>query len=72
MVNLTHLDGSAFVLNADRIETLEARPDTVITLIDGKHLVVRESVDEVVARIIGFRRAIRGVARTGEKGLIDG
>lgn len=72
MVNLTHLDGSAFVLNADRIESLEARPDTVITLIDGKHLVVRENVDEVVARVIRFRRAIHEVAQTGEKGLIDG
>jgi flagellar protein FlbD len=55
---LTHLDGGHFVLNADRIETVEARPDTVITTIEGKHFVVRESVEQVVDGVIRYRRAI--------------
>ena len=58
MIELTRLDGSQFVLNAERIETVEARPDTVITLIDGKHFVVQQSVAEVTARVIAYHQSI--------------
>ncbi len=58
MIYLTHLDDSNFVLDANRIEMIEARPDTVITLVDGKHLVVRQSVDEVVARVIRYQQSL--------------
>ncbi len=59
MIHLSRLDGTRFVLNADRIETIEAHPDTVITNVDGKHFVVREDVDDVVARVVAYQRAIR-------------
>jgi len=45
-----------FVLNADLIETIEATPDTVISLVTGKKYVVREKVEEVIDRIVEFRR----------------
>lgn len=60
VVYLTHLDGTAFVLNAEYIETVEGRPDTVITTIEGKHFVVREGVEDVVERVIHYRRSILG------------
>jgi flagellar protein FlbD len=44
------------VLNADLIETIEATPDTVISLVTGKKYVVREKVEEVIDRIVEFRR----------------
>lgn len=59
MIYLSRLDGSSFVLNVDRIETVEAHPDTVITSIDGKHFVVREGVEDVVARVIAYQRMIQ-------------
>jgi flagellar protein FlbD len=61
VVRLTRLNGEAFVVNADLIQFVEARPDTVITLTSGERLLVREDVDEVVRRVIDFARTIRMV-----------
>ncbi len=47
-----------FVLNADLIETIEETPDTVITLTNGKKLIVAEGMDEVVRRVMDYRRAM--------------
>ncbi len=47
-----------FVLNAELIETVEETPDTVITLTNGKKLIVAESMDEVVRRVMDYRRSI--------------
>lgn len=59
MIKLTRFrtTGGGFVLNADLIETVEATPDTVITLTTGHKLIVQESVDEVVRLVISFKRA---------------
>jgi flagellar protein FlbD len=58
MVRLTRLNHAPMVLNADLIEHIDVTPDTVITLTTGQILRVRESADEVVRRIIEFRRRI--------------
>ncbi|MDQ2829060.1 MAG: flagellar FlbD family protein [Chloroflexota bacterium] len=58
MVWLTRFDGTQFVLNADLIECAEATPDTVLTLTNGHHYVVREEVDEVAQLVVDFRRRI--------------
>jgi flagellar protein FlbD len=59
MIKLTRLDGREFVLNAEFIETFEATPETVITLIiEKKRVVVRESVDEVLHKVMAYKRAI--------------
>ncbi|MDT8901299.1 flagellar FlbD family protein [Anaeroselena agilis] len=47
-----------FVLNAELIETIEETPDTVITLTNGKKLIVAEGMDEVVRRVMEYRRAM--------------
>ncbi|MEN3202608.1 MAG: flagellar FlbD family protein [Atribacterota bacterium] len=56
MIELTRLNGSVFILNSDLIETIEATPDTVISLVTGKKFVVREKVTEVIDRIVEFRK----------------
>ncbi len=56
MIALTRLNGSRFVLNAELIRTIEEHPDTVIQLINGDHVVVKEAMDVVVARAIEYRR----------------
>lgn len=58
MIHLTRLNRLPLVLNADLIEWIEVTPDTVISLTTGQKLVVRESPDEVVERVLDFRRAI--------------
>lgn len=57
MIRLTHLDGEAFVLNAELIQYVEARPDTFITLTTGERLVVAESMDEVLRRAVAYQQA---------------
>ena len=56
MITVTRFDHSDFILNADLIELVEALPDTHITLVTGKKLLVKQTPDEVVARVIEFRR----------------
>ena len=59
MINLTRLNGSPFVVNADLIRTVEARPDTTIVLINGETFIVKEIVEEVVARAVEYGRMVR-------------
>ena len=58
MIRLTRLNRAPMVLNSDLIEHIDVTPDTVITLTTGQILRVRESADEVVRRIVEFRRRI--------------
>ncbi len=60
MITLTRLDKRVVVLNAELIKMLESTPDTIVTLLNGDTLIVRESVDEVVRRAIDYARQIRG------------
>lgn len=56
MIKLTRLNGQEFVVNCDQIETIEATPDTVVALATNQKYVVRESVDELIERVIAFKR----------------
>jgi flagellar protein FlbD len=58
MIRLTRLNRAPMVLNSDLIEHIDVTPDTVITLTTGQILRVRESADEVVERIVEFRRRV--------------
>jgi flagellar protein FlbD len=58
MIYLTRLNSASMVLNSDLIEHIDITPDTVITLTTGQILRVREPADEVIQRIVEFRRRI--------------
>jgi flagellar protein FlbD len=58
MIRLTRINRAPLVLNSDLIEHVEATPDTVIALTTGQKLVVLESADEVIQKVIEFRRLI--------------
>lgn len=60
MIQLTRINHVPLVLNSDLIEHIEAAPDTIISLTNGQKLVVSESVEEVVRRVVEFRRAVFG------------
>jgi len=64
MVRLTKLNGVEFLLNSDLIEHLEETPDTVITLITGQAVRVRESLEQVRRKIIEFRQTVGSNPRT--------
>jgi flagellar protein FlbD len=57
MIKLTRLDGEAFILNAELIRYIEARPDTFITLTSGERLIVREPLDEVMRRAVEYQQS---------------
>lgn len=54
MIELTRFNGGKFYLNVTHIETVEATPDTIITLINGKKHIVKETAELVASRIIAF------------------
>lgn len=58
MIELTKLNKKKFVLNCDMIESVEATPDTVITLRNGKLCIVEETPEEIVHRVIDYKRKI--------------
>ena len=58
MIKVSRLDGSELVVNAELIETIETTPDTVLTLTTEKKLIVREPVDEVMARVLAYRQRV--------------
>jgi flagellar protein FlbD len=58
MIHLTKLNNQPMVLNSELVEFIENKPDTVITLITGNKVVVLETTEEVINRIVDFRRRV--------------
>ena len=70
MIELTRLNGNPMVLNSDLIKTAEASPDTMLTLITGEKLIVRETCAKVTARVLKYRaRLLATVARRLSPGI---
>lgn len=66
MIRLTRINGVEVVINADLIEFVEMTPDTLVTLVTGKKIPVREVTDEVIDRVVSYRRAI-GAPRSADR-----
>ncbi|RXI98717.1 hypothetical protein DS745_16770 [Anaerobacillus alkaliphilus] len=62
MIKLTRLNGQSFMVNAIFIEQIQSFPDTTITLSNGKKLVVLDSEDDVMLRIVEFYKQV-GIVR---------
>jgi flagellar protein FlbD len=58
MIQLTRLNNQPIVVNSDMIKFVENAHDTVLTLINGEKMIVRETTEDVIARVIEFRRAV--------------
>jgi flagellar protein FlbD len=56
MIELTRLNGHPIIINAELIKFIEQNPDTVITLVTGDKMVVREAAPEVMHRVLAYRR----------------
>jgi len=63
MIILTRLNGPAFALNPDLIERAEETPDTVVTLVDGKHYLIKESLKDLIEIIRNDRASVLALAR---------
>ena len=60
MIKLTRFDGSEVAVNAELVKFVEAAPDTIVTLTSDQKILVLENVDEVIARIIEYKRLAYG------------
>lgn len=58
MIKLTKLNGKTFVINAELIETAESTPDTVVTLTTGKKYIVKEKADDIIDKVIQYKKQI--------------
>lgn len=58
MIQLTRLNNTAVSINSELIKFVEQSPDTVITLLNGEKILVRETPQQILDRIVQFRRRI--------------
>lgn len=70
MIKLRRLNGKEFVLNCELIEFVESTPDTVITIVSNNKLVVIETIDEVIDKVIEYKRKINSTLKVIKKEII--
>lgn len=58
MVKVTKLNGNDIIVNSDLIEFIESTPDTIITLTTGKKLIIKDTIEDVIAKIINFKKKV--------------
>lgn len=58
MIDVTRLNNTKLTINAELIEAVEEMPDTVITLTNGKKIIVKEGREEVKRLVLEYKRAI--------------
>lgn len=58
MISLTRLNGATVAINPDLIVWIDLTPDTTVSLFGGEKIIVRESLDDIVERIVAFRRLV--------------
>ncbi len=59
MIKLTHLDGNEFLLNEFYIETIECSPDTIIAMQNGQRIIVKEDLEEIMAKIRAYQKSFK-------------
>lgn len=58
MIKLNRINGKELVINSDLIEFIEETPDTVISLTTGRKIIVGESVDDIIRKIVEYKRKL--------------
>jgi flagellar protein FlbD len=60
MIKVSRLNGLEYYINPHQIESIEIHPDTTLLMLSGKHVVVKETVEELIDRIVEYRSRIGG------------
>jgi len=58
MITVTCLNGRTLVINADLIEFVEETPDTIISLTTNKKIIVLETAEDIINKVIQYKRKI--------------
>lgn len=56
MITVTRINDQTITINAELIEFIESTPDTIISTITGKKILVKDSVEEVIEKVIRYRQ----------------
>lgn len=59
MIRVTRFNGEIYFINAELIQSVEATPDTIITLVNHEKVVVRESLSQIIEEFINYQRLVR-------------
>jgi flagellar protein FlbD len=60
MIKVTRLDGVEYYINPHQIEAMERKPDTTLSMLSGRIIVLREKPEEIIGRIVEYRKLIGG------------
>lgn len=72
MIKLTLYNDSDVIVNADLIEFVERTPDTLVSLTTGKKVMVKESVEDVIGKVLTYRRLVSRTRRLfGPRGQLS-
>ena len=63
MIKVTRLNDQPMVVNAELIRSVEANPDSTITMINGDHIIVKETMEQIIAKAVDYGRHLRRMAR---------
>lgn len=58
MIKVKRINGKDMIINAELIEFIESTPDTIISMTTGKKIIIRDSVEEVIKKVIEYRTEI--------------
>lgn len=67
MLKLTRLNNQVVVVNPDLVYAVDATPDTTLRIVGGETIIVRESLDELIAKVVAFRRLVAWTPETATK-----
>ena len=70
MIKLKRLNGKEFVVNCEMIEFVESTPDTVVTLGSGNKIVVRDTIDEVIDKVVEYKKSINSRLNVIKKKIV--
>lgn len=71
MIEVTKFDHRKVLINIDQIERVEACPDTIITFINGKQMMVRETKEEIWNKFIEIKRMMYSISMNCDVGFTD-
>lgn len=66
MIKVTKFDGNKIVVNAELIETIESTPDTVLSLTTKNKILVKETIDELIEKVMTYKKAIHSFPEKGK------
>jgi len=69
MIKLTKINNSLIVVNADLVEYVEALPDTIVTLTTGQKIIIKDSVDDVIRKVIEYKRVVNEITEPKDNNM---